>query len=252
MTDPDEPTQPDHERPTDPSPPPSTSWPPKLGETVGLRALDRHPAPTIEPFRGSLHVNEAGEVVQGPFVPARDWLDYGKDTGPRLRIASMDALPDTQHAPPDPNGPDPGDIREAHQAYKRAQAEDDDHAIAKLFPDVLDELHSKNPGERAIPELNWSELEPAMAAEWREWGQAHAVRGRMVLFRKTPDVCACEAIVPLDTGDPYLIKSEERAVRQAWKRALGDPRRAASLLVRGATEELHKVRRSELAAEHHT
>jgi len=259
VTDREEPTLPEHEKPTDPSPPPASSLPPVMApppatdlerwQDAGLRPLDAAPPLLIDPSRGSLHVNAAGEVVRGDFVPARDWMDWGKDTGPRLRVKAVDVAPVPERAPARPEDADPCDVREVHEAYKRAAAAGDDAAIAKIFPDVLDELHSKNPGAAPIPTLDWYELEPALAREWREWGQAHAVRGKAVAVRHNPHSNIAEALIPLDTGDPYLVTSDEKAVRTAWKKAKGDPRATATLLVRAATEELHKVRRGEVVAE---
>lgn len=198
-----------------------------------------------DPTRGSFRVDAAGVVVPIAQQPARGWYDYGLDTGPRLRVKAIDVEPDRQVAPPQPGDPDPGDVREVHEAYLKATREDDDQAIAKLFPDVLDELHSKSPGAPPIPELDWSSLEPALLAEWKEWGQSHAVRGRSIAVRHRPDN-GCDALVPLDTGDPYLITSDTRAVRLAWRAARGAPRQAAALIVLGATRELHRVRAGEM------
>ena len=39
--------------------------------------------PTTNPTQ-SFHVVD-GKVVEGPTLPAREWYDYGLDTGPRIR-----------------------------------------------------------------------------------------------------------------------------------------------------------------------
>lgn len=211
-----------------------------------------HPIPEPPELPGDPHpVFPAKAGPGGVLVPAtreeaatRPWHDWGKDTGPRLRVKGWGAI-EPETAPPLPGDPDPGDVREAHLECRRAIDEGDDAALVKLFPDVLDELHSAAPGAPPIPPLDWSELEPALIAEWREWGAAHAVKGRSIAFKHTEDGAA-HALIQLDDGLPYRITSDPRSVRTAWRGAKGHPRRAAATIVAGATAELHRARSSEV------
>jgi hypothetical protein len=203
-----------------------------------------HPIPT--PGVTTFTVDAEGNLVHSSPVPARDWCDWGKDTGPRLRVKGWGEIV-PEKAPPRPDDPDPGDVAEAHRECRRAIDEGDDAALMKLFPDVLDELHSVAPGAPPIPPLDWTELEPALLAEWREWGRSHAVRGRSIALRHTA-ANSVETLVPLDNELPYLITSDERSVRVAWRKAKGEARKAAALIVAGATEELHRARAREVVA----
>jgi hypothetical protein len=193
----------------------------------------------------TLGVNAAGEVVPVETQPAREWYDFGKDTGPRLRVKGWaDVQP--EKAPLRPDDADPAEVEAVHREARRAIDEGDDAALVKLFPDVLDELHSKNPGAPSIAPYDWDALEPALHAEWREWGRSHAVKGGQLAFKAEADG-GCSVMIPLSRGN-YAITSDKRACVVAWRSALGEPRLAAALLVSAASKELHQSLAKETVA----
>lgn len=186
----------------------------------------------------SLGVNAAGEVVPVAPNPGRGWLDWSVDSGstqrrPRLRIKGLVEPMKPSDLPP---APDETGWRERHRKLRTAMAEDDNRTIAKLMEPVLDELHTKEAPKPAVPPLDWSELEPAMVAELREWGKAHGVKpgslGLMILV----DESAAVRLVMAD--EVFEMRFDRRSVRAAWRDAEGRPRSAAAILVQRGSEEL--------------
>lgn len=150
---------------------------------------------------------------------SRPWYDgAGKDK--RLRVVGVvDAPPPVLPERPS-DGPDPGDVREIHEASKKALADGDEHAIGKLYEDLLDEVHSAS--GQAHPADPWLRLrivcpdfEQALESEMRalaradaRWGWAYRLvdEGLEVLLRdpeKESWACAVDLRALLHAAETY-------------------------------------------------
>ena len=181
---------------------------------------------------------------------SRDWCDYGKDTGPRLRIKGIyegeEAAKRVPYVAP-PQTSDPGDDAEAHQAYVKAKADGDERALAKVFPDLLDEIHSSGLGERKTDDAAiaaYEALQQCVENELREvgrsdpkWAWAYALLDDGFAIRgKTPE------------GFELACLLDKKALRARIVGAAIDPRASAYTLVSKAVGEIRKTRQTMLSA----
>lgn len=170
----------------------------------------------------------------------RPWLDYGKDTGPRLRVIGLADRP----GPPPPNPEELGEWAETHERYKKARAEGDDHAIAQIMEPVLDALHTETPAP-PVPELDWTEMEPALIAELSEWGRAVGVRRRNLALKRFfgDNICVRVVFGKFEQDSAiYEARVDGLRCRQEWKKAKGNARAAASSLTHGIAREFMTAR----------
>jgi len=207
----------------------------------------------VVPSRGDLgqvqsfHVVD-GEVVSGPTMPAREWYDYGKDTGPRLRVKRIlegqelaDEMARTANAPPQVTDRD--EERAIHAESEKAFREKDDKKLGKLYEDVLDEMHSPNLGERKASDVwferAFTELEAALTAEIRElcrqerrwdWG-----------YRVTKDGLSIRA-VPRGGGDVLECRLDKKALKVRIHHAATDAKDSAAIIVRTARDHFAQAR----------
>jgi hypothetical protein len=190
---------------------------------------------------GSWTIGPDGHAVLGPRVARRDWLDFGKDTGPRLRVREVadtnDLIPLVE---PEPTH-DPREVDELHRASAMALRDGDDNALGKIYEDLLDDIHSSDAGESArMTELARaaSELQEAITAELREvarseknWGWKHTLSEHGIRIRaRTPQ------------GEFLECQIDRRGTRALVMQAIDDPRSAASSCVREAREQIHQAR----------
>lgn len=177
---------------------------------------------------------ESGAVVPGPRVPTRPWYDYGKDTGPRLRVKGW-ADPPKPEPMPDHDG-----WRERHARIARAKLEGDTTVLSKAYEPYLDELHTTSTPQPTVSPLDWDELEPALVAELREWGRAHDVPSGSIGLQRFFDASCAVRLVMRD--GTFEMRCDRRSVKAAWRDAGGAARRAAAILVRRGTDELAQAR----------
>lgn len=200
----------------------------------GKKPLEVISGPSIDAMTGERRPFELPiPSPDAPIIPAgpksRGWLDFGLDTGPRLRVKGLRDLPGPPPPDPETEG-DPGDWRERHRKYKQARADGDDRALSKLMPQVLDELHSGEQKPR-VPPFDWALLEPAFVAELREWGRANRFPKRLIGFQRFFDgSCAVRVPIPGVPNESHEIRIDKRSAVVAWTEAKGDPRRAAGIL----------------------
>ncbi len=264
----------DEEHDTEPSPPPSgnvTVIIPEgdpvdaLCERIELRTEDS-PSAAVVPFpdvaaephglapspgesaRFSYRVDDGGNVVPGAFNPAREWYDYGKDTGPRLRVKRIlegqelaDEMARTANAPPQVTDRD--EERAIHAESEKAFREKDDKKLGKIYEDLLDEIHSPELGERKAADAwfdrAFTELEAALTAEIRElcrqerrwdWG-----------YRVTKDGLSIRA-VPRAGGDVLECRVDKKALRVRIHHAATDAKDSAAIIVRTARDHFAQAR----------
>jgi hypothetical protein len=192
-------------------------------------------------------MTEAASPPVAPAEPARKlrgthWVDYGLDTGPRLRVkgiyegAEADArltvrLPET-------NRDDAAD-QELHEQSARAMRDGDEKALGKIYEDLFDELHSSDFGEERDDSkamLAYAELESALLARLREESRRSGWAWR---FRLTAAGLALRVALEVGTLECRVSKPELAArIRQAHT----DPRSAADELVALASEEIRAAR----------
>ncbi len=170
------------------------------------------------------------------------WVDYGLDTGARLRVAGVyEGEEADRRIPlrlPETDRDERADA-ELHAKSEKAMREGDDRALAKLYEDLFDELHSADFGEersdsRALHA--YAELEVALVARLREesrrskWGWKFRLTAAGLALRVRLEVGVLEARV----SKPELAAR----IRQAHT----DPRGAADELVALAVEEVRAAR----------
>jgi len=205
-----------------------------LTETIkrGALKVQTEPLPTDEP------IIKAIPKLKGD----GHWLDYGKDTGARLRVRGL--VDEKELFPlvePDDLPHDPREVEEVHAASLKAFREEDDRALGKLYEDLLDDIHSSDAGENALmSELARAaeELQAAMTAELREvaraeknWGWKHILSEHGIRIRaRTPQ------------GDFLECQIDRRGTQALVMQAIEDPRGAASACVREAREQIHAAR----------
>lgn len=170
------------------------------------------------------------------------WLDYGKDTGPRLRVRGL--VDEKELFPlvePDDLPHDPREVEEVHAASLKAFREEDDRALAKIYEDVLDDIHSSDAGEGALMSqlaVAAGELQAAITAELKEvdraepnWGWKHVLSEYGIRIRaRTPQ------------GQVLECQVDRRGTQILIMQAVSDPRGAASQCVREAREQIHQAR----------
>lgn len=226
-------TNPENVAPTWPAPPPESSIPP-----VVTRDDERWIAATDVP-RGSPAPTFAHDARKLRGVG--HWLDHGKDTGPRLRVRGFVDMNDVQPlVEPEPTH-DPKLIDEIHAESEAAFRDEDDGKLAKIYEDVLDDIHGSSAGQatlegqllRAV-----EELQAAVTAELREvaraeknWGWKHSLSEYGIRVRaRTPQ------------GEIFECQVGQRGTRELVVKAVTDPRGAAVELVKNAREYIHNAR----------
>jgi hypothetical protein len=197
-----------------------------------------------------------GDEQLAPAEPQRKlrgthWVDYGLDTGPRLRVAGIyegeEADKRIAVQLPEQTRDDAAD-QELHELSAKALREGDDHTLGKLYEDLFDELHSVDFGEertesRAL--LAYAELEAALAARLREesrrskWGWKFRLTAAGLALRVRLEVGVLEC----------RVSKPELAARIA--QAHTDPRGAADELIALAVKEVSAARAKMLFGQAH-
>jgi hypothetical protein len=182
----------------------------------------------------------------------RPWHDYGKDTGPRLRVKGLvdvDTLPVVQPEPL-PGAADPREVDEIHRQSREAMAEGDDKKLGKIYEDLLDTLHSKDlpttdedPIERIRLDLRAKELDGALQAELAELGRARNwAIGLQMQESGAGEVVLVIGVKDKSSGIPWLVTVDQRALYVAVKRAGADVRTAAREIATHVRAEVDKAR----------
>lgn len=259
----------DDEHDTEPSPPPSgnvTVIIPEADPVDALMArLEMTPtvgaevppseavtgATGVAPSPGdsvlSFHVVN-GLVVEGPTLPKRDWYDYGLDTGPRIRPLRLieghdyDLEIEKQKRRPDPTT-DPKEDAEIHAISEKAFREGDRQALGKIYEDVLDDMHSHEPGKRKAS-IEWfdkafRELEAALTAELRELSRQE--RRYDWGYRVTTEGLTLRS-VPRADGDTLECRLDKKALKARIQHAANDPKASAAFIVAKARDEMKQAR----------
>lgn len=250
------PTEPDHDRPTDPAPAPS-SLPPALEPSVPpvvhppLSDSFEDPLPTTPPAAGPVKVGPNGALVPATKAEAasRDWLDWSIDGPssngrPRLRVKGLvDAY--TPPPAPDPDdGAGPNGWRERHRRLKTAMAEHDQTTIGKIMEQPLDLLHSQAPAE--VSPVDFDALEACIKLELAEWGRATFPKRQVpVGFERRWDGVFAIRVVFSPIEQPLEARLTPRDLTRYWKSANGSARLAAERMVRATTAALHEARSGE-------
>lgn len=172
------------------------------------------------------------------------WVDWGKDTGGRLRVAGIyEGAEAEARLPvrlPETDRDDRAD-QELHEESARAMRDGDERKLGKLYEDLFDELHSSDFGEErdeSAALLAYAELEGALLARLREESRVSGWRWR---FRLTPVGLALRVYFPeLTSALECRVLKPELAARIAQART--DARGAADELVALAREELRAAR----------
>jgi hypothetical protein len=181
----------------------------------------------------------------------REWYDYGKDTGRRLRVKGLvdvDALPVVKPEP-DTSGPDPREVEELHRQSREAMAEGDDRKLGKLYEDLLDALHSKDlpseedPITKVRHDLRAAELEGALGAELAELGRGR----RWAVGYKMQQSGAGEVVLVVGVrekvgGAHWLVTVDQRALYNAVRRAGAEMRAAAREIATHVRAEVDRAR----------
>jgi hypothetical protein len=181
----------------------------------------------------------------------RPWYDWGKDTGPRLRVKGLvdaDALP--VRAPEAlPNAVDPREVDEIHRRSQQAFADEDDHTLGKIYEDVLDALHSANlpsvdedPIEKIRLDLRAKELEQALGAELAELGRCRRWAVGYTLDERGGAVVLLVAVRDKVAGIDWLVNVDQRALVTAVQRAGADVRTAAREIATRVRAEVDQAR----------
>ncbi len=260
---------PDDEHDTEPSPPPSGNVTVLIPEADPVDALmarlemtpggsDEHPSAVADPLSSrvapsggasvqSFHVVD-GLVVEGPTLPARDWYDYGLDTGPRVRALRIiegreyDLEIAKQARRPDPTT-DPKEDAEIHAISEKAFREGDRQALGKIYEDVLDDMHSHEPGKRKAS-IEWfdkafRELEAALTAELRELSRQE--RRYDWGYRVTTEGLTLRS-VPRAGGDTLECRLDKKALKARIQHAATDAKGSAAFIVARARDEMKQAR----------
>lgn len=211
---------------------------------------DTIPAPPLAPSSSpvaSFRV-EGDAVVPTETQPKRDWLDYGLDTGPRIRPLrliegheyDLEIAKQSQRAEPTN---DPKDDAEIHATTEKAFADGDTGKLRKIFEDVLDEIHSPDFGERKKSDewftKAWNELEAALTSELRELSRQE--RRYDWGYRVTDDGLALRS-VPRAGGDVLECRIDKKALKARVQQAAHDAKGAAELIVHRARDEMKQAR----------
>ena len=181
----------------------------------------------------------------------RPWYDYGKDTGPRLRVKGLvdaDALPVVR--PEAPSNVDPREVADLHRQSQEALAEGDDKKLGKLYEDLLDTLHSKDlpttdedPIEKARRDIRAKDLDAALGAELAELGRG---RSWAVGFKLEESGAGQVALVvgvrDKASGADWLVTVDQRALYAAVRRAGAEMRTAAREIATRVRAEVDKAR----------
>jgi hypothetical protein len=197
----------------------------------------------------SFHVVN-GAVVSGPTLPAREWYDYGKDTGPRVRVrrivegSDYDAELSRMAVRPEATY-DEAEHAAVHAESEKAFREGDAQKLGKMYEDLLDEIHSPDLGERR-PADEWfnrtfAELEAALVAELRElsrqerrwdWG-----------FRVTDQGLSLRCVRRGGDGSDTLeVRLDKKALKARVQAAAIDAKASAAYIVKRARDEVAQAR----------
>lgn len=196
----------------------------------------------------SFHVL-GGEVVRGPTMPKRDWLDWGLDTGPRVRVrniiegSSYDAEMARMAQRPEPIH-DEAELAAVHKETEKAFAGGDNQKLGKIFEDVLDEIHSPDLGERKKSDdwfnKTWAELEAALTSELRElsrqerrwdWG-----------YRVTEHGLSLRCIRRDGDRETLEVRLDKKALKARVQAAAIDAKESAAYIVKRARDEVAQAR----------
>lgn len=191
-------------------------------------------APTGQPGSDGprIYTGDAASVSRD----RRDWYDYGKDTGRRLRVKGVvdaDSLPVVRPEPP-PNV-DPGQVDEIHRQSQEAMAEGDDRKLSKIYEDLLDTLHSKDipttdedPIQKVRLDLRAKDLDQALGSELAELGRGkNWAVGYKLEESGAGEVVLVVGVKDKASGIPWLVTVDQRALYAAARRAGADVRNAA-------------------------
>jgi hypothetical protein len=216
---------------------------------------DRHPptepAPPLAPSSSpvaSFRVDDAGEVVPTETQPARDWYDWGLDTGPRIRplrliegreyddeLAKMSKRADPVNDPAE----DAAIFAESEKAFR----DGDVRKLGKMYEDLLDEMHSPNLGERTVSDewftRAWGELEAALTAEIRELSRQE--RRYDWGYRVTDEGLSLRS-VPRAGGDVLECRIDKKALKARVQQAAHDAKGSAQVIVHRARDEMKQAR----------
>ena len=179
------------------------------------------------------------------------WVDFGLDTGPRLRVVGIYEGDEADKRIPvrlPEQHRDDGADQELHAESQKALRDGDDRKLGKLYEDLFDELHSIRFGERPDESralLAYAELEAALVARLREesrrskWGWK---------FRLTATKLALRVRLEVGVLEARFSKVELAArIRQAHE----DPRGAADELIALAVKEVSDARAKMLFGQAH-
>lgn len=191
-----------------------------------------------------------GLVVEGPTMPAREWYDYGLDTGPRVRVrgivegkayddamAGMAKRPDATY--------DEAEHAALHAESEKAFAEGDTAKLSKMYEDVLDEIHSPNLGERKVADewfsKTWGELEAALTSELRELSRQE--RRYDWGFRVTEQGLSLRCVRRGGDGSDTLeVRLDKKALKARVQAAAVDAKESAAYIVKRARDEVTQAR----------